>query len=484
MVHMFIYFKSQTITPTWYMNTFFHKKVLRGIGYALCYTFCIGLYSLSFLAQAQQDEYGKGFVPPSSSENIRLQQKLLSWVTTSQATSNTKHKAQFGSPSQSHLDLRELGYCTPPSRQGKCGSCWAFSALACFESNYLMLNGGDPNTLNLSEQYVLDCASIGSCGGGYAQAVFDWLLEGNRLAEEVDFPYTAQNQACRATAPRTPYRAARWDYVSPTRSWWIIPSQYEIKKALCEHGAISTIVYAGTLFEQYRGGIFKENNNSQPNHAVTIVGWDDGKGAWLIKNSWGTWWGEKGYMWLDYDSNKVGMNAVWVEAQANEEQANIPKPNPQPDKDRDKTTDTNTDKDGDNSRANSGNVVTPKVKPKSKPIPSPSPRPASAGVRVRVKDLLGKGQLAEKVLMEINGTQREITLNTQSGKTQGYAEWDLPGEGWYEYRILNCTTTYDLWITTYSLTATGSGRIYATKDKVFIISGDNSNVRLRETNSP
>jgi hypothetical protein len=68
--------------------------------------------------------------------------------------------------------------------------------------------------------------------------------------------------------------------------------------------------------------VFDEHSPGNINHAITLIGWDDSKQAWLIKNSWGTGWGstceygtERGYMWIGYDSNKVGFNAAFVRAQ-------------------------------------------------------------------------------------------------------------------------------------------------------------------------
>jgi len=70
--------------------------------------------------------------------------------------------------------------------------------------------------------------------------------------------------------------------------------------------------------------VFNERNlgtpNAPVNHAVTLIGWDEDKHAWLIKNSWGQGWGEpagsgtqRGYMWISYDSNNIGYGAAWVE---------------------------------------------------------------------------------------------------------------------------------------------------------------------------
>jgi cathepsin L len=101
-----------------------------------------------------------------------------------------------------------------------------------------------------------------------------------------------------------------------------IPSKQEIKAALCQYGPLSVAVDADENFVAYAGGVFQgfasqpEDTKAQVNHAINIIGWDDGKGAWLIRNSWGDDWGEKGYMWIDYNSNNIGFAAAWVLAKA------------------------------------------------------------------------------------------------------------------------------------------------------------------------
>jgi C1A family cysteine protease len=73
-------------------------------------------------------------------------------------------------------------------------------------------------------------------------------------------------------------------------------------------------VNATRAFQAYKGGVFNERDPGRINHAILLVGWDDAKGAWLMKNSWGVRWGEAGYMWIDYKSNSVGTAAAWVRA--------------------------------------------------------------------------------------------------------------------------------------------------------------------------
>jgi hypothetical protein len=67
------------------------------------------------------------------------------------------------------------------------------------------------------------------------------------------------------------------------------------------------------LFTVYSGGVFNEHAAGSTNHVVTLVGWDDGKQAWRIKNSWGKNWGEQGFAWVAYGSNSIGFGSTWVE---------------------------------------------------------------------------------------------------------------------------------------------------------------------------
>lgn len=198
----------------------------------------------------------------------------------------------------------DYGLVTPVKDQGPCGSCWAFGTHGAFEGSYAILNN---TNINSSEQDTLDCSGAGDCGGGWW--AYDYLIN-TGSADEANYPYTAEKKACKSSAVR-PYKAAVWGYVNSRVE---IPSVGELKKALCNYGPLAVAVVVTPAFQAYKSGVFNENSTAQINHGVTLVGWDDSKQAWRIKNSWGVGWGESGYMWIAYGCNKIGYGATWVQA--------------------------------------------------------------------------------------------------------------------------------------------------------------------------
>ena len=202
-----------------------------------------------------------------------------------------------------------------PVKEQDCGNCWAFAAAGAYESSYLIRNN---MTVDSSEQFINDCAvadngeDAGSCNGGLAVKALQYLVkEGG--TQETTVPYTGSNSAC--TNPATPYNAVAWNYVEPATDF---PTTQQIKEALCLYGALTTRMrVVSSDFVSYTGGVYSENvasDSSGEGHAVVIVGWDDTKGAWLIKNSWGADWGEDGYGWIAYGSNRIGRHTAWIKA--------------------------------------------------------------------------------------------------------------------------------------------------------------------------
>jgi cathepsin L len=204
------------------------------------------------------------------------------------------------------FDWRNLNKVTPVRNQGGCGSCWAFTAMGAYEGSYLIRNN---KAIDTAEQQILNCTGAGSCGGGWWAGVFNYLAP-TGTATEASYLYTANDKPCQAGIA-TPYHAITWGYVKDDGG---IPTVSQLKQALCQYGPLAVAVRVTGAFQAYSGGVFNENAPGNINHGVTLIGWDDDKGAWLIKNSWGTGWGMNGYMWIAYGSNKIGDGAAWVQA--------------------------------------------------------------------------------------------------------------------------------------------------------------------------
>jgi C1A family cysteine protease len=212
------------------------------------------------------------------------------------------------------FNWRDASQMTTVQYQGICGSCWAFTSAAVYEGNYKMKNG---KVLDVSEQFILDCATdkngrdAGSCDGGWYGGVFDYLMtKGAQL--EKDKPYQGKQGFC-GNAGNSNYKVVKWGYLRRDAG---IPSVKEMKEALAKYGAIAACVKVTPAFQAYKSGVFDEHASvSAPNdvnHAITIVGWDDNKQAYLVKNSWGPGWGEKGYIWVEYGCNNIGYGATWA----------------------------------------------------------------------------------------------------------------------------------------------------------------------------
>lgn len=214
----------------------------------------------------------------------------------------------------SRFDWRELGGCTPIKNQGGCGSCWAFGTVAALECNILIR---DDKEVDLSEQWLVSCNREGwGCGGGWwAHDYFQWKTDrcnGTGAVFESDFPYKGLDLPCQGPYPR-PYVIDSWHYISLTPG---VTQTEAIKQAIMTYGPVSVGCAVTSAFGAYTSGVFNEDDpHAQINHAVALVGWDDlqgTNGVWFLRNSWGSNWGEEGYMRIEYGVCKVGYGACYV----------------------------------------------------------------------------------------------------------------------------------------------------------------------------
>lgn len=203
---------------------------------------------------------------------------------------------------ESELPPIYIGYFTSVKNAGACGSSWAFCALGTMEAVILKTDGIE---VDLSEQQLVSCNPWGwGCNGGLWPN--DMLVDPGVMLESC-FPYAEAEVSCDETCPIA-YQIQSWGFLE---SDWVVPSVETIKQAIYTYGAVQAGVYVERFFQAYTDGVFNKckKNVNYTNHAVILCGWDDTKGAWLLKNSWGTDWGEGGFMWIAYNCNRVGEGA-------------------------------------------------------------------------------------------------------------------------------------------------------------------------------
>lgn len=196
----------------------------------------------------------------------------------------------------SAFNWRDKGKMTAIRNQGSCGSCWAFATVGAYEANIKIRQGV---STDLSEQQLVSCdGSQYGCNGGWE--AWNYIKNNGGLATESRYPYTASDSSCKSSSSVT----------YPIESSWKISNTVnDLKTAIYKYGAVYTTVCCDSYFQNYRSGIFNNTSSGGNNHAVIICGWDDSKGAWLMRNSWGTNWGENGYMWIKYGANGIGKSA-------------------------------------------------------------------------------------------------------------------------------------------------------------------------------
>lgn len=236
-----------------------------------------------------------------------------------------------------NFDWRNVKQLSPVENQGQCGSCWAFSSSATFQDVRRLFG----QTEDLSEQHLLSCAKPGewTCNGGFFAHDQHMAPRGGVLASE--YPYTGTDSACRSGLT---YRGSitRWAYLPGGET----PSVSEIKAAIYRFGPVSVGVAADSAFSNYRGGIFQGSGSTQLNHAVNIVGWgvENGQEFFIMRNSWGSSWGENGYMRVAI-KNGVAVNGLgaWTNYIIYNQEPPAPNPGPNPDPNPDPDPNPNPD---------------------------------------------------------------------------------------------------------------------------------------------
>ncbi|KAK8835750.1 hypothetical protein M9Y10_040569 [Tritrichomonas musculus] len=190
------------------------------------------------------------------------------------------------------FDWREKGVVNPIKNQGNCGSCWAFSTIATSESSYAITTS---KLLQFSEQNLVDCITTCSgCSGGWPYKALTYIIEtqNGQFNLESDYPYAGVEQSCAYQSSKAIGKVTKYISVE-------IANETDLKEKVAAYGVASVCIAAGnTPFMSYTGGILDDDQCMIIDHAVAAVGYgtENGIDYWIIRNSWGTTWGEEGYV--------------------------------------------------------------------------------------------------------------------------------------------------------------------------------------------
>jgi len=201
------------------------------------------------------------------------------------------------------VDWRADGLVTNVKDQGQCGSCWAFSAIATLEGQHSRKAG---KIVSLSEQNIVDCANnYGNegCMGGWPNAALSYVRYNGGVDTESSYPYEAVDENCEFN--RTDVGSLVSEVINITKG-----NYTQLMNAISVVGPISVAIDAESDFQFYESGVFESEDCSSTSldHAVTVVGYGvshGGKKYYIIKNSWGTDWGEDGYIYFSRDINNM-----------------------------------------------------------------------------------------------------------------------------------------------------------------------------------
>lgn len=217
----------------------------------------------------------------------------------------------------SSVDWRQHKAVTPVKDQGQCGSCWSFSTTGALEGVYSIKSG---KLVSFSEQQLVDCDNWKNggkdhgCNGGLMDNAFSWISKNGGLCSEEDYPYMSQEGdtfSCQECSIVPNSQIQSWVDVQPTDK--------DLMTAIAQQPVSIAIEADQRDFQLYKSGVFTGKCGTTLDHGVLVVGYGSQENLdyYLVKNSWGTTWGDEGYIRLGRGpryNNGQGQCGILLEA--------------------------------------------------------------------------------------------------------------------------------------------------------------------------
>jgi cathepsin F len=205
------------------------------------------------------------------------------------------------------FDWRDKGAVTPVYDQAACGSCWAFSATEAIESQWFL--AGHP-LVSLSPQQIVDCdkgRGDEGCNGGDTPTAYQYVMAAGGMDTMKVYPYTGEDDTCNFQSSGVAAKISSWTYITSNKN------ETEMMEKLVLKGPLSICVDA-TTWQFYVGGAITSLCGDDLDHCVLVTGFEDYVDllgytipVWLIRNSWGSDWGESGYLYVERGQNLCGV---------------------------------------------------------------------------------------------------------------------------------------------------------------------------------
>jgi C1A family cysteine protease len=262
-----------------------------------------GETTLTALPASEQDKYLGVKVTKAEMKAMAAETKALA----EKEVRAFEFRAPVAAPAA--WDWRNVGgknYVTSVKDQGGCGSCVSFGTCATIEAMIRIKSNDHTMAVDLSEAFMQFCGG-GSCSGWGLTSGLAYA-KSTGVTDEACFPYQPRNMPCSD-------RCSDWESrLTKILSYTGHSTTEARKNAISGIGPVVGGLAVYSDFYAYSSGVYRRTSAStlRGYHCISVVGYDDSRQAWLIKNSWGPGWGDGGFCYIGYGQSELLIDSDWA----------------------------------------------------------------------------------------------------------------------------------------------------------------------------